>query len=129
MKRLAAISLLGTTLWLRAEWVLPEGYQVQEFAREPRIVDPVAMDWDAAGNVWVLESSGRIKILGKETRVFAEGFAGATGLAVRGNAALVARPPELWLVQSTNRQLLLTNLPPVNSLHFRPDGWLYFATS
>lgn len=123
---LAALSLA------RADWVLPGGYHIEEIAREPQIVDPVAMDWNSDGELLVLEAAGRIKVIGKET-VVAGHLSGAAGFAVRGNDLFVARPPELWLLRGTNRQVVLTHLPQVgsrgdiNSLRFGRDGWLYFA--
>src|SRR5688572_9620914 len=151
MMRTLAIMLLGFMSLAAAEteWLLPKGYRVEEFAR---VVDPVAMDWDAKGRVWVLESSGRIKIVDRETKIFAEGLEGATGLAVRDDNVYVARAPELLRLRmpregeapdepargdarppSGGIEALITNLPQpgargnINSLRFGPDGWLYFT--
>jgi glucose/arabinose dehydrogenase len=133
MKRILAIALLSAAA-AHAEWQLPQGYGIEEYAREPRIVDPVAMDWDSRGRIHVLESSGRIKVFGDaEPQVLAEDLAGATGLAVRDGKIFVARAPELLMLDGTNRQVVLRDLPQpgargnINSLRFGPDGWLYFA--
>src|SRR5688572_27920519 len=83
MKRIVAIVLLNVAVAAQAEWQLPDGYRIEEYAREPRVIDPIAMDWDGDGRLHILESSGRIKVVaGSEPKVLAEGLAGATGLAL-----------------------------------------------
>ena len=132
MMRVCAIVLLTLAL-ARADWQLPEGFRLEEYAREPRIVDPLAMDWDDKGRLHVLESSGRLKRLGNEPKAIADGLAGATGLAIRGQQVFIARAPELLMIDGTNRHVLLGDLPEpglrgnMNSLRFGPDGWLYFT--
>ena len=117
----------------RADWELPQGYRIEEYAREPRVIDPIAMDWDGPGRLRVLEASGRVKLVGAAATVLAEDLAGATGLAVRGHKIFVARAPELFVIDGTNRQMLIRELPQagprgnINSLMFGPDGWLYFT--
>jgi glucose/arabinose dehydrogenase len=132
MKSILAIFCFGVAAY--ADWQLPEGYRIKEYAREPGVVDPVAMDWDGDGRLHVLESSGRIKVFASsEPKVLAEGLAGATGFAIRYDRIFVARAPELLLLDGTNRQVLIPDLPQpggrgnINSLRFGPDGWLYFT--
>jgi uncharacterized protein len=36
--------------------LLPPGFRVELFAAEPDIVNPIAMNWDEAGRLWVVES-------------------------------------------------------------------------
>ena len=38
--------------------VLPPGYRVELVAKEPLVVDPIAIDFDADGRMWVLEMPG-----------------------------------------------------------------------
>src|SRR5436189_450412 len=38
--------------------VVPPGYHVELVAREPLVVDPIAIDFDADGRIWVLEMPG-----------------------------------------------------------------------
>ena len=38
--------------------MLPPGYRVELVAKEPLVVDPIAMDFDADGRMWVLEMPG-----------------------------------------------------------------------
>lgn len=100
----------------RKQFVVPPGFEVKLFATEPMIVNPVAMDWDARGRLWVLElyeyPSGapegmkgrdRIKILedidadGVADRVivFADGLNLATGLLFGDGGAYVGEAPHL----------------------------------
>ncbi|NBQ23900.1 MAG: hypothetical protein EBU26_06485 [Verrucomicrobia bacterium] len=36
-------------------FTVPEGFEMRLFASEPEVVNPVAMDWDERGRLWVLE--------------------------------------------------------------------------
>ncbi|MDZ7691170.1 MAG: PVC-type heme-binding CxxCH protein [Balneolaceae bacterium] len=36
--------------------ILPPGFKVELFAAEPDIVNPIAMNWDEQGRLWVVES-------------------------------------------------------------------------
>ena len=129
MIRGIAILLLSVTV-VAADWVLPKGYRIEELAP---VVDPVAFDWDAEGRLHVLDSKGALKRLGNDPRTLADDLIGATGLAIRGPQIFIARAPELLLLDGTNRQVLLRDLPDpglrgnINSLKFGPDGWLYFT--
>src|SRR5690349_1219487 len=37
---------------------MPPGYHLELVASEPLVQEPVAMDWDAAGRLWVAEMPG-----------------------------------------------------------------------
>src|SRR5438045_6905374 len=39
-------------------FVLPPGYRAELVAKEPLVVDPIAIDFDADGRLWVLEMQG-----------------------------------------------------------------------
>ena len=39
-------------------FVLPPGYRLELVASEPMIQEPVAIDWDASGRLWVIEMPG-----------------------------------------------------------------------
>ena len=39
-------------------FVLPPGYRVELVAKEPLVIDPIAIDFDADGRLWVLEMPG-----------------------------------------------------------------------
>ena len=38
--------------------VLPPGYRAELVAKEPLVTDPIAIDFDADGRLWVLEMPG-----------------------------------------------------------------------
>src|SRR5437879_4269761 len=40
---------------------LPPGYSVELVASEPLVHDPVAIDWDLDGRLWVVELSGYMR--------------------------------------------------------------------
>jgi putative membrane-bound dehydrogenase-like protein len=37
-------------------WQVPPGFELQLFAAEPEIVNPIAMSWDERGRLWVVET-------------------------------------------------------------------------
>jgi mono/diheme cytochrome c family protein/glucose/arabinose dehydrogenase len=107
---------------------LPPGYRLDLVVSEPMIQDPVAIDWDPDGRLWVvempgymidiqavreLEPLGRIVVLedtnndGKMDKrtVFAEGLVLARAIKVLDRGVLVGEPPDLWLMKDTNGDL------------------------
>jgi mono/diheme cytochrome c family protein len=104
---------------------LPPGYHVELIAQEPLVQDPVAIDYDADGRMYVLEMTGfansksmddskepigRVVILedtnddGKmDTRkVFLEGLVLPRALKALSNGVLIGEPPNLWLAKDTD---------------------------
>ena len=47
--------------------VLPPGYRVELVASEPLVIDPIAIDFDADGRLWVLEMPGFMSAAGART--------------------------------------------------------------
>src|SRR5947207_892778 len=43
---------------------LPPGYSIELVASEPLVQDPVAIDWDPDGRLWVVEMSGYMRNIG-----------------------------------------------------------------
>src|SRR5687767_10865654 len=39
-------------------FALPPGYRIELVAKEPLVIDPIAIDFDADGRLWVLEMPG-----------------------------------------------------------------------
>jgi putative membrane-bound dehydrogenase-like protein len=111
---------------------LPPGYRVELVASEPMIQEPVLVDFDPEGRLWVVEMLGympdiaatgerepvgRISVLedlnddGKiEERVdrktvFLDRLVLPRALKVLDRGVLVAEPPNLWLARDTNGDL------------------------
>jgi len=107
---------------------LPPGYSIELVASEPLVHDPVAIDWDPDGRLWVVEMSGymrdvsgtnerdpvgRVVVLQDEngdgrmdTRtVFADGLVLARAVKVLDRGVLVGEPPNAWLMRDTDGDL------------------------
>ena len=101
------------------------GFRVELVAAEPLVVDPVAMDWDDEGRLYVVEMRGfmpniegegedqpvgRVVVLedtdadGRMDRsgVFLDGLVLPRAVAVLPQGVLVGVPPDLWLCRDTN---------------------------
>jgi hypothetical protein len=109
----------------RAEHLfLPPGYSIELVASEPLVQDPVAIDWDPEGRLWVVEMSGymrniagsnerdpvgRVAVLQDENgdgrmdkrTVFADGLVLARAVKVLDRGVLVGEPPNAWLMRDT----------------------------
>ena len=107
---------------------LPPGYRVELVAAEPMIQEPVLVDFDPQGRLWVVEMLGymqdmaattereplgRISVLedtnadgrmDKKT-VFLDRLILPRALKVLDRGVLVAEPPNLWLATDTNGDL------------------------
>ena len=151
-----------------AAMTLNDGNKVNVWAAEPMMTQPMAFCWDDRGRLWIAENKdyesrgegfsnagdSRIIILedtdhdGKaDTRkVFSEGIAFPSALAVGFDGVFVGAPPNLLFIPDRNHddvadkdiEVRLTGWgirdrhETLNSFHWGPDGWLYgcqgFAT-
>jgi mono/diheme cytochrome c family protein len=108
--------------------VLPPGYHLELVASEPMIEEPVVIDWDSDGRLWVVEMvgymedmpatterepNGRISVLedtnhdgtmDKKT-VFLDRLVLPRAVKVLDRGVLVGEPPNLWLARDTNGDL------------------------
>jgi mono/diheme cytochrome c family protein len=125
---------------------LPPGYRVELVASEPLIQDPIAVDWDADGRLWVVEYPeyvrnltdpepnlspiGRIAVLedtdndgrmDKRT-VFADGLVQGRSVKALDHGILVHEPPDIWLMRDTNGDLRMDTKEKVGTDHGRRDG-------
>lgn len=98
--------------------VLP-GYEIQQTAAEPLVVDPVALSFDAAGRLYVIEMRdyseqeterlGRVRLLtdtdgdGRfdESVVFAEDLSWPTAITCYDGGVFVGAPPDLYYLKDT----------------------------
>ncbi len=105
--------------------ILQPGYRVELFASEPDIVNPIYMDWDERGRLWVIESieypyprefwpdgGGKDRILiledtngdGKadEFTVFADSLNIPTSLAFSDGGVIVHQAPQTLFLKDTD---------------------------
>ncbi|CAN0379631.1 unnamed protein product, partial [Discosporangium mesarthrocarpum] len=107
-----------------AAFRVAEGFRVELVAAEPLVVDPVAMDWDDRGRLYVVEMRGYMPNIegGDEDRpigqvalledvdgdgrmdtrrVFADGLVLPRAVTVLPEGVLIAEPEHLWLCRDT----------------------------
>ena len=103
--------------------VVPQGFEVQVFASEPDIRNPIAFSWDERGRLWVLESTDYPhNHIGQETGTdriticedtngdgkadtftrFAENQPLSTALMVVKGGALVGQAPDIVFMEDTD---------------------------
>jgi mono/diheme cytochrome c family protein/glucose/arabinose dehydrogenase len=124
---------------------MPPGYRIELVASEPLIQEPVALDWDLEGRLWVVEMPGfmadltgsnehepigRVVVLEDADRdgrmdkrtVFAEGLILARSIKVLDRGILVAEPPNLWLMKDTTGDLKMDTKELVTNQFGRFEG-------
>jgi mono/diheme cytochrome c family protein/glucose/arabinose dehydrogenase len=126
--------------------VVPPGYRVELVAKEPLVVDPIAIDFDADGRLWVLEMPGFMPdTSGHDSRepindvavledtngdgvmdrrtVFADGLRLPRAIkTLDAGAVLVGEPPNLWLMKDTNGDLKVDAKTLVSNSFGRAEG-------
>jgi mono/diheme cytochrome c family protein len=128
------------------QFYLPPGFHAELVAAEPIIQDPIAIDWDADGRMWVVEYPeyvpdlqtpepnlapiGRIVVLedidndGKMDKrtVFADGLVQARAVKALDHGILVLEPPNVWLMHDTNGDLKADTRELVGTDYGRREG-------
>jgi putative membrane-bound dehydrogenase-like protein len=124
-------------------FVLPPGYRAELVAKEPLVVDPIAIDFDADGRLWVLEMQGFMSepngansrepinhvvvledtngdgLMDKRT-VFADKLVLPRAMKVLDQGVLVGEPPNLWLLKDTDGDLKADTKDLVSDAYGRP---------
>jgi hypothetical protein len=112
-----------------ATFRLADGFQIELFAAEPLLSDPVAMDVDEYGRAYVVEmhgypldvaGSGRVMLLqdtdgdGRPDRstVFADRFRLPNGIMRWKKGVLVTDAPDVWYLEDTDGA---SRRPPIRS--------------
>jgi putative membrane-bound dehydrogenase-like protein len=136
---------------------VPEGFQIEMIASEPLISDPVAMEIDENGNMYVVEmhgypldksGSGKVKLLsdtdgdGKMDKsvAFAEGLMLPTGVLRWKKGIVVTDAPNVLYLEDTDgdgkadiRDTLITGFALSNPQHnlnnpiLGIDNWIYLG--
>jgi glucose/arabinose dehydrogenase len=124
---------------------MPPGYRMELVASEPMVVDPVAVDIDLEGRLWVVEMlgfmpdtsgtdsrepTGRVVVLeddnddGKMDRrtVFLDKLILPRVIKVLDLGVLVGEPPNLWLARDTNGDLKADTKDLVRNDYGRLEG-------
>ena len=125
---------------------MPPGYHVELVASEPLVQDPVVMDWDTEGRIWVVVMPGFVQtldtpepnfdpigrvvvledtnsdgVMDKRT-VFADGLVLARAIKVLEHGVLVAEPPNLWLMHDTDGDLKMDTKELVTNQYGRREA-------
>ena len=95
---------------------MPAGFKVELAASEPQTMDPIAIDWDPAGRLWIVEMAdtpsgvdnqgkpgGRVRVLKdadgddryEKSTLFADGLSFPTGLLTWKHGLFVTAAPDL----------------------------------
>jgi mono/diheme cytochrome c family protein len=125
---------------------MPPGYHVELVASEPLVQDPVAMDWDASGRLWVVEMPGFVQDLATvepnpapigrvvvledtnhdgtmdKRTVFADGLVLARAIKVTEHGVLVGEPPYVWLMRDTDGDLHVDTKEQLTDDYGRREG-------
>lgn len=102
---------------------VPEGFKVELVACEPNVIDPIAIDWDLAVRLWVVEMAdypsgmdnngkpgGRVRVLEdtdgdgryEKSTLFADGLNFPTGLLTWRDGVIVTAAPDVLFLKDTN---------------------------
>ena len=102
---------------------VPDGFKVELVACEPNVIDPIAIDWDLAGRLWVVEMAdypsgmdnngkpgGRVRVLEdtdgdgryEKSTLFADGLNFPTGLLTWRDGVIVTAAPDVLFLKDTN---------------------------
>ena len=108
---------------------MPPGYRVELVASEPLVRDPIAIDWDTRGRLWVVEMPAYVRNLDlpepnldqicrivvledtdhdgrmDKRTVFADGMVLPRAVKVLDQGVLVAEPPYIWLMHDRDGDL------------------------
>ncbi len=126
---------------------MPPGYRLELVASEPLVQDPIVMDFDADGRIWIVEMptwqpeddltaaserdpACRIVVLedtnddGKADKrtVFMDRLVLPRAIKVLDRGVLIGEPPNLWLARDTNGDLKADTKDLVTNTYGRADG-------
>ncbi|MDA0196331.1 MAG: dehydrogenase [Bacteroidetes bacterium] len=134
-----------------------DGFDIELLVAEPLVSDPVAMEIDELGNIYVVEmhgypldkkGSGIVKLItdsngdGKpdKSQVFADGLILPTGIMKWKTGVIVADPPDILYLEDTNndgkadvREVMITGFALSNPQHnansplLGIDNWIYIG--
>jgi putative membrane-bound dehydrogenase-like protein len=129
----------------RKTFFMPPGYNVELVASEPMVIDPVAIDFDLEGRMYVVEMLGfmpdtsgrdsreplgRVVVLEDENddgtmdrrTVFLDNLILPRSVKVLDRGVLVGEPPNLWLARDTTGDLKADTKERVRGDYGRAEG-------
>ena len=137
------------------KWHVREGYRIELVAAEPVVLDPVAVDWDEQGRLWVIEMAdyplgmdGNGKAGGRVVRledtdhdgrydkrhVIVSDLSYPTGILTWREGVIVTAAPDIFFISPDGtKKVLYTGFSTgnqqlrVNGLRWGMDGWVYCA--
>lgn len=134
-----------------------DGFRIELIASEPLVADPVAMEIDEYGRMYVVEmhgypldteGSGKVKLLEDtdedglpdKSTLFAEGLILPTGIMRWKNGVIVTDAPDVWYLEDSDddgkadiKKKMLTGFARSNPQHnlntpvYGLDNWIYLA--
>ncbi|HEY0455672.1 MAG TPA: PVC-type heme-binding CxxCH protein, partial [Verrucomicrobiae bacterium] len=152
--------LIGYALLLGAEFVIAaagapihvqRGFEISEVCAAPVVMNPVALDWDARGRMWVAMGpagsvSGRVVILegadrdARSAKVFCDGLKWPSSFVFHKDGVILAQADEVVWIRSKDGSdtaddtvRVLSGLagtaeqPGLSNLRWGADGWIYAA--
>ncbi len=128
-----------------ADFVVPDDFVVELVAAEPLVGDPVAMDWDEHGRLYVVEmrgfmpdayGTGQEEPVGRivrltdtdgdgamdDSEVFLDKLVNPRAVAVTNDGVLVAEPPALWLCEMPNKDSVCDSKRNLGDYGTAPEG-------
>ncbi len=142
-----------------ASFVLHDDFELELVAAEPMVQDPVAMEIDEEGRMWVVEmpgyplnvaGTGRVRMLTDENGdgkadnsvIFADGLVLPTGIMRWKKGIIVTDPPDILYLEDSDgdnvadiREVLVTGFARSNPQHnmnkpiYALDNWIYVANN
>jgi mono/diheme cytochrome c family protein/glucose/arabinose dehydrogenase len=125
--------------------VVPPGYRVELVAKEPLVQDPILIDFDADGRMWVVEMPAfamgagmqdsregicRVVVLEDQDddgtmdrrTIFADKLVLPRALKTLASGVLVGEPPHLWRMRDTDGDLKMDEKELVSDTFGRREG-------
>jgi mono/diheme cytochrome c family protein/glucose/arabinose dehydrogenase len=125
--------------------VVPPGYRVELVAKEPLVMDPILLEFDADGRMWIVEMPAfaadqsmhdsreplcRVVVLedvdddgvADKRTVFADDLVLPRAIKPLASGVLVGEPPNLWLMRDTDGDLRMDEKERISDTYGRREG-------
>ncbi len=108
------------------------GFVVEQFVGAPLVENPIAVEWDSRGRLWVVEARGCVKVIADSEHavVFADGLGRCGGVFPWRTGMIVATAKEVLFLEDKDgdgradvQKVLFVGA--VTGFDWGLDGWLY----